>query len=69
MIEFITGAVFGSVVALAAVFAVRAMPHKPKAEEPVKDSLNAQKREREAWLKEQERQHENMMNYNGKAQV
>lgn len=68
MIEFIAGTLCGSVLALSAVFAARAYPSKRKSEQSDTGRLNGEQIERERWLQEQQRQHENMMNYTGREQ-
>lgn len=71
MIYFFAGFATGAVTALFSAFCWRKANTNAKAvKAPTADEarLNAEKKRREDWLKEQERQHENMMNYIGQEQ-
>jgi len=71
MIEYFAGILTGAVLAMA--FILPSRKANTKAEEKGTDKalterLNAEKRARAERIAEQERQHENMMNYTGKEQ-
>jgi hypothetical protein len=71
MIKFLVGIVVGAVAAIVALkYGWRQDTTPANKTETSADSerLNKQQKEREQFLKEQERQHENMMNYTGKEQ-
>lgn len=71
MISFIAGALTGAVVAVFAMVLVRrgTLDDDEIAGTKTESArLNSEKKERQEWLKEQNRQHDNMMNYTGKDQ-
>ena len=71
MTSFIAGALTGAVVAVFAMVLVRRGTLDDDEIAGTKTEyarLNSEKKERQEWLKEQNRQHDNMMNYTGKDQ-